>query len=67
MLEMIIKQSTDKNSIIMDCFAGSGSTLLAAEDLGKRWIGIDKSDFSEKVIKNRLEKTDCAICDFSSL
>jgi adenine-specific DNA-methyltransferase len=35
MLEMVVAQSSTKNSIVMDCFAGSGSTLLAASNLGE--------------------------------
>ena len=56
MLEMIIEQSSNDDSIILDCFAGSGSTLLAAQNLGRRWIGIDQSDVSHKVIKTRFDK-----------
>lgn len=58
MLEMIIKQSSNKESIVMDCFAGSGSTLMAAEKLGRRWIGIDESKASVSVIKKRLKNTE---------
>ena len=56
MLEMIIEQSSNDDSIILDCFAGSGSTLLAAQNLGRKWIGIDQSDVSHKVIKKRFNK-----------
>ena len=55
MLEMIIAQSSNDNSIVLDCFAGSGSTLLAAQNLGRKWIGIDQSDVSHKVIKKRFK------------
>lgn len=41
MLKMIVQQSSNLDSIVMDCFAGSGSTLLAAEQTGRKWIGID--------------------------
>ena len=57
MLEMIVEQSSNKNSIILDCFAGSGSTLLAAENLGRKWIGIDQSDVSHKTIEKRFAKS----------
>lgn len=57
MLEMIIKQSSNKDSLIMDCFAGSGSTLFAAEKNGRHWVGIDQSNFSVKVIKTRLQRS----------
>ena len=56
MLEMIIEQSSNDDSIILDCFAGSGSTLFAAQNLGRKWIGIDQSDVSHKVIKKRFDK-----------
>ncbi|TAL14029.1 site-specific DNA-methyltransferase [Patescibacteria group bacterium] len=55
MLKMIILQSSNKNSTVLDCFAGSGSTLFAASTLGRTWIGIDQSDYSIKVIKNRFK------------
>ena len=54
MIEMIIKQSSRENSVIMDCFAGSGTTLLAASILGRHFIGIDSSEIAINVIKNRL-------------
>jgi len=38
MLERIIKASTNKDSIIADFFAGSGTTAAVAEKLGRRWI-----------------------------
>lgn len=56
MLELIIKQSSKENSIIMDCFAGSGTTLLAAAKLGRKFIGIDSSEVAINVIKNRLDE-----------
>ena len=56
MLELIIKQSSRENSIIMDCFAGSGTTLLAAAKLGRKFIGIDSSDVAINVIKSRLSE-----------
>lgn len=56
MLELIIEQSSRENSIIMDCFAGSGTTLLAAAKLGRKFIGIDSSEIAISVIKNRLSE-----------
>lgn len=41
LLERIIKASSNKNSIILDCFAGSGTSLAVAEKLNRRWIGAD--------------------------
>ena len=65
MLERIILQSSSENSIVMDCFAGSGSTLFAANKNNRRFIGIDNSDFSIKTIENRLKNTDYDFYDFS--
>ena len=56
MLELIIKQSSKENSIIMDCFAGSGTTLVAAAKLGRKFIGIDSSEVAIDVIKSRLSE-----------
>lgn len=53
MLDMIIKQSSNENSIIMDCFCGSGSFLLAGFKNSRKVIGIDNSKQAINVaIKN---------------
>ena len=44
LLKLLINASSNKNSIISDCFCGSGTTLKAAKDLDREWIGIDKSE-----------------------
>lgn len=54
MLKMIIKQSSVEGSYVMDCFAGSGTTLLAASELNRKFIGIDESAMAIDVIKSRL-------------
>jgi len=41
LLENIIKQSCDDNDLVMDVFAGSGTTAAVAEKLGRRWIVCD--------------------------
>lgn len=43
LLERIIKASSNKGDIVLDCFSGSGTTLDLAEQLGRKWIGIDNS------------------------
>lgn len=58
MLEFIVNASSAKNSIVMDCFCGSGSTLLAADKCGREWIGIDASPVAIKVAKNNLNDKD---------
>ncbi len=55
MLEMIVKQSSNEKSIVMDCFCGSGSTLSAAQKLNRKFIGVDKSEVAIKVSSSNLE------------
>ena len=43
LLERIIESASDEGDIIMDCFAGSGSTLDVANQLGRYFVGIDSS------------------------
>lgn len=43
MLKMIIAASSDEGDIVLDPFNGSGTTIHAANDLNRRWLGIDQS------------------------
>ncbi len=56
LLKHIIKTSSNENSIVMDFFCGSGTTLCAAQELGRKWIGIDQSEKAIKVAKTRLSE-----------
>ena len=56
MIEKIILQSSNSDSVVMDCFAGSGTTLLAAAKVGRRFIGIDSSDIAINIIADRLKE-----------
>ena len=53
MLKMIVAASSNPGDIVLDCFAGSGTTLDAAFELGRLWIGADNSIESYKAIKKR--------------
>ncbi len=55
MLKLIVEQSSSENSIILDCFAGSGTTLVAAEALNRKFIGIDSSSIAIEVMQKRLK------------
>jgi len=41
LLERVIKASSNEDSIVLDCFCGSGTTLAVAEKLKRKWIGCD--------------------------
>ena len=56
LLERIIKASSNENSIILDCFAGSGTTLAVAEKLNRRWIGADCNKGAIQTSIKRLSK-----------
>lgn len=56
MLKMIVKTSSNPGDIVMDSFCGSGSTLLAAESLGRGWIGIDNSRVAISSAEKRLRE-----------
>ncbi len=54
LIERIIEQSSDKNDIVVDLFAGSGTTAAAAEKLGRRWIVSDIGKPASLVMRKRL-------------
>ncbi len=67
MLKLIIKTSSNQNSIVLDCFCGSGSTLMASQELGRKWIGIDNSVSAIEISKKRLRKKTLFDNDFDYL
>ncbi|MDH4101727.1 MAG: site-specific DNA-methyltransferase, partial [Nitrospirota bacterium] len=50
----IISASTNEGDLVLDAFAGSGTTLCAAQKLGRKWIGIDSGQLAIKTIMARL-------------
>jgi len=54
MLKVIVEASSKPGDIVLDSFAGSGTTLVAAEELGRRWVGIDNSEKAIEVSQKRL-------------
>lgn len=43
LLARVIRASSEPDDLVLDCFAGSGTTLAVASQLGRRWIGVDNS------------------------
>ena len=54
LLERIIASSSSPGDIVLDPFCGCGTTVHAAEALGRSWIGIDVSIHAIHVIESRL-------------
>ena len=52
--ERIITASSNANDVVLDPFCGCSTTLLAAERLGRRWIGCDKSERAADVIRTQI-------------
>ena len=50
-----IKILSYKNDVILDPFAGSGTSLVAAEILDRRWLGIELSENYTKIAKTRVD------------
>jgi len=55
LLDLIIKTSSNVESIVLDCFCGSGTTLKSAQTNSRNWIGIDQSDQAIKATIKKLE------------
>ena len=54
--ERIIKASSNEGDIVLDPFAGCATTPIAAERLGRQWIGMDIWDGAYEVVKQRMEE-----------
>ena len=55
LLSRIIESCTNPGDLVADLFCGSGTTLLAAEQSGRRWLGCDQSAIAVKTAVKRLE------------
>jgi len=54
LLERIIKASSNEGDIVLDCFAGSGTTGAVAEKLGRKWIMVDSSKLAIYTMQKRM-------------
>ena len=57
LLERIINACSNPGDLILDPFCGCGTTIDAAEKLGRKWIGIDITALAISLIKSRLGDT----------
>lgn len=56
LLDRILMASSNKGDIVLDPFAGCGTTLVSAQKLGREWIGVDISPTAVGLIKQRMER-----------
>lgn len=54
LLERVIRASSDPGAVVGDFFCGSGTTLVAAGRLGRRWIGCDAAPAACAIARKRL-------------
>lgn len=55
LLERIVAASSNPGDIVLDPFCGCGTTIAAAQKLGRRWIGIDITNLAISLQKYRLK------------
>ena len=55
LLERIIEASSNEGDVVLDPFCGCATTCVAAEKLGRQWIGIDVSNKAYELVKNRIK------------
>jgi adenine-specific DNA-methyltransferase len=54
LLRRVIQASSNPGDLVLDCYAGSGTTLAVASQLGREWIGMDNSPEAISTILSRL-------------
>ena len=68
LLERVITASSNEGDLVLDCFAGSGTTPAVAEKLGRRWIACDLGRFAIHTTRKRLLNIpDCQPFDIKNL
>ncbi|MEE3777170.1 site-specific DNA-methyltransferase [Campylobacter sp. CX2-4080-23] len=56
LIKRILEISTNENDLVLDFFAGSGTTLAVAHKMKRRYIGIEQMEYIESITKERLKK-----------
>lgn len=54
LLRRIVAASSNPGDLVADLFCGSGTALVAAEQLGRRWLGCDASPVAVRIARQRL-------------
>ncbi len=56
LMERLVMAGTNEGDRVLDCFGGSGSTMLACEIFKRRWVGIEREPEYNKIARARLEE-----------
>ncbi|GHR70424.1 site-specific DNA-methyltransferase [Helicobacter pylori] len=56
LIQRILEVSTNENDLVLDFFAGSGTTCAVAHKMKRHYIGIEQMDYIENITKERLKK-----------
>ena len=56
LLDRIIKASSNPGDIVLDPFCGCATALVAAERIGREWVGIDLSPLAVKLVNDRISE-----------
>ncbi|MGN8407506.1 DNA methyltransferase [Helicobacter pylori] len=56
LISRILEIATNENDLVLDFFAGSGTTCAVAHKMKRRYIGIEQIDYIETITKERLKK-----------
>ena len=55
LLERIIQVSSNPKDVVLDCMSGSGTTLVASHNLGRKYIGIDANSKACQIARKRIK------------
>ena len=55
-MEILIKTFTNEGDLVLDCFSGSGSTLVAAKRLGRDFVGTEIDKNFHKISSERISR-----------
>ena len=61
--ERIIMASSNEGDIVLDPFCGCATTPIAAERLGRQWVGMDLWDGAYEIVKRRMEENKQLLAD----
>ena len=56
LVERVVRASSNAGDVVLDPFCGCATALIAAENLTRRWVGIDISSLAVRLVRDRLKR-----------